>query len=260
MLYLIASYLPVLVCGIHVVRTGREYYWLWLLFIGGPVGVGIYFFAILLPELLQGRLGGRLRGGRGLGRRLLLLVDPQREYRQAVAAVEESPTVGNRMKVAEAASELGRWEEAEKILRECAVGHWANDPVILYEHALCLVELGKGTEALSRIESLKKIGGKGDTPQVNLVAARAYAGLGQIPEAEGAFRSAMDRFAGLEAAARYVTWLAQTGRKGEAEAGMADLERRYKKVPGPMRGEARAWLGLARDAIKAADKAAKAAK
>jgi hypothetical protein len=174
--------------------------------------------------------------------------------------VEESPTVGNRMKLAEAASELGRWEEAEKILAECAVGHWANDPVILYEHALALVELGRGNEALARVEALKKIGAKGDSPQVSLVAARAYAGLGHTAEAEAAFRSAIDRFAGLEAAGRYVAWLAQSGRKGEAEAGIAELGRRYKKVPGPMKGEARVWVGLAEDAIKAAAKAEKTKK
>ncbi len=260
MLYLLLSYLPVIICGIHVVRTGREYYWLWLLFIGGPIGVAIYFFAILLPELLGGRLGGRLRGGRGLWRRLLLWVDPQREYRQATAAVEESPTVGNRMKLAEAATELGRWDEAEKILGDCAVGHWANDPVILYEHALALVELGRWTEALARVDALKKSGAKGDSPQVSLVAARAYAGLAQTSEAEAAFRSAMDRFAGLEAVGRYVAWLAQTGRKEEAEAAMADLNRRYKKVPGPMKGEARIWLGLAADATKASAKPEKAKK
>mgnify|MGYP000914614918 CR=1 FL=1 len=121
-------------------------------------------------------------------------------------------------------------------------------------HYLGIRHHGPGSSR-NLVEALKKIGAKGDSPQVSLVAARAHAGLGQPAEAEAAFRSAIDRFAGLEAAGRHVAWLAQSGRKAEAEAGMADLSRRYKKGPGPMKGEARVWLGLAEEAIKAAAQA-----
>lgn len=59
---LILSYLPSLLCGIHVVRTGREMYWLWLFAVAPMLAPAFYFFAVLLPEMMGGRTA------RGVGR------------------------------------------------------------------------------------------------------------------------------------------------------------------------------------------------
>src|SRR5215831_8369976 len=43
------------VCAIHVVRTGRPYWWLFLIVMVPAVGVIVYFVAELLPGLLGSR-------------------------------------------------------------------------------------------------------------------------------------------------------------------------------------------------------------
>ncbi len=40
---IILFYLPSLVCGFHVVRTGREMFWLWLFVIGPLIAPAFYF-------------------------------------------------------------------------------------------------------------------------------------------------------------------------------------------------------------------------
>ena len=40
--------------AVHVVRTGRELFWLWIILIFQPIGGLVYFLAILLPELMRG--------------------------------------------------------------------------------------------------------------------------------------------------------------------------------------------------------------
>ncbi|MEZ5995212.1 MAG: hypothetical protein R3C25_05615 [Hyphomonadaceae bacterium] len=243
MLLLIASYLPALLCGIHVVRTGRELYWLWILVIAGPLGAAIYFIAIIVPELLGGRTA------RGVGKAARQALDPERDYRNALRALDDTPTVGNRMKLAQAASALGRWQDAEAQWALCAEGQWAEDPAILLGHAHALLELERWNEALQRLEQLKALGREGETPVAVLAFARAYEGLGRNDEADNAYRFAADRVPGLEAGGRYVAFMARAGRRQDAEIGLAELDRRLQKIAPPLRAEARIWRDLAARAL-----------
>ncbi len=243
MLMLILTYLPSLICGVHVVRTGREMFWLWLFIIGPIIAPAFYVIAVLVP----GWMGGRT--ARGVSRAAQRALDPEREYRTAKAALEDTPTVGNRMKIAHAAGALGRWEEAEAQWAQSAAGAWAEDPAILMGHANALLELGRNEEALARLEQLRALGREGETAQVTLAFARAYEGLGRNDEADASYRSAADRVPGLEAGARYVAFMAKTGRRADAEIGLAELDRRLTKIAPPLRTEARVWRDLAAQAV-----------
>jgi hypothetical protein len=243
MLGIILFYLPSLLCGVHVVRTGREMYWLWLFVIGPLVAPAFYFFAVLVPEWMGGRTA------RGVGKAARQALDPERDYRNALRALEDTPTVGNRMKVAQAAAALGRWSDAEAQWALCADGHWADDPAILFGHADALLELGRHADALQKLEKLRSLGREGETPRVALAFARAYEGLARNDEADAAYRFAADRVPGLEAGGRYVAFMAKTGRREDAEIGMAEIERRLQKIAPPLRGEARIWRDLAAKAL-----------
>lgn len=243
MIMLILTYAPSVLCGIHVVRSGREMFWLWLFVIGPIIAPAFYFFAVLLPEWMGGRTA------RGMGRVARDAIDPERDYRNAMRALEETPTVGNRMKLAQAAAALGRWNDAEAQWAQCVQGHWAEDPSILLGHANALLELERWDEALARLEQLKALGREGETPQVVLAFARAYEGLGRNAEADAAYRFAADRVPGLEAGGRYVAFMAKIGRIGDAEIGMTELERRLQKIAPPLRAEARIWRDMAAHAL-----------
>ena len=54
MLGIILFYLPSLLCGIHVVRTGREMYWLWLFVIGPLIAPAFYVLANAFDALPDG--------------------------------------------------------------------------------------------------------------------------------------------------------------------------------------------------------------
>ncbi len=240
---LILSYLPSLLCGVHVVRTRREMYWLWIFIMAPLLGPAFYFFAVLLPEMMDGRTA------RGVGKAARQALDPEREYRNAMRALDDTPTIGNRMKLAQAAAALGRWSDSEAQWAQCVEGHWAEDPVILMGHANALLELEHWPEALKRLEQVKALGREGEAPSVALAFARAYEGLGRNGEADDAYRFAADRVPGLESGARYVAFMAKTGRREDAAIGLAEIERRYGKIAGPLRGEARVWRDMAAKAL-----------
>jgi hypothetical protein len=242
-IWLILTYAPSVLCGIHVLRTGREMFWLWLFIIGPMIAPAFYLFAVLIPEWMGGRTA------RGLGRATQQALDPDRDYRNAMRALEDTPTIGNRMKVAQAAAALGRWDNAEAQWAQCVDSHWAEDPAVLMGHANALLELGRNQEALARLEQLKNLGREGETAVVALAFARAYEGLGRNQEADDAYRFAADRVPGLEAGGRYVAFMAKAGRRQDAETGLAELDRRLQKIAPPLRAEARVWRDIAAKAL-----------
>ncbi|MDR3506615.1 MAG: hypothetical protein P4L64_01830 [Caulobacteraceae bacterium] len=228
---------------IHVVRTHREMYWLFIILAFPGIGGLIYLVAIVLPEMFGGNTARRISSA---ARETL---DPERDYRKAKAAHEDSPTVGNAIRLASAAAALGRHAEAESLYAASAQGVHEDDPTLLLGRAAALVELNRFPEALTQLERLDATGDHGRTPQAALVRARALEGLGRLDEAAPHFELAAGRMPGMEALARYAAFLARAGRKDEAREQLAEIDRRIQRAAAPFRKEARAWRDLAAQAI-----------
>ena len=231
-LFIVSLIFSVLMC-LHVLRTGREIFWLFIILIFQPIGGLIYLIAIVLPELSRGA------GVRKLGQAVGDTLDPEREYRQAKQAVEDTPTVHNKMRLAAAAAELDRHDEAETLYREAAQGIHADDPALLLGRARALVELERYDEALALLDQVP------DLPQATLARARAQAGLGQTDAAERTYLSAVERTPGLEAIARYAVFQARTGRLAQAKETLAEIDKRVRKATTHFRAEARRWRDFA---------------
>ena len=234
--------ISILLC-VHVVRTGREMYWLWIILAFQPIGGLVYAVAILGPELLGGRTARRM------GQAARQTLDPDRNYREARRAHDDSPTVANAMRLAAAAMAMGRHAEAEGLYREAARGVHADDPALLLGRANALIELQRPAEALAILEQLGHEKAESRTPASTLALARAYEGLGRNAEAEAAYDWAAGRLPGLEGLGRFAAFLAHTGRRGQAEETLAEMDRRIRKADPYFRKEARAWRDLAAEAI-----------
>jgi hypothetical protein len=228
---------------VHVVRSGRELFWLWIIILAQPLGGLVYLVAVVLPEVSGGTRARRL----GMAARETL--DPGRAYREAKAAYDDTPTVANAMRLAQSAAGLGRHGEAEALFRQAAQGIHADDPVLLLGRANALIELGRFAEALGVLETLGQDADRGRSPQAALALGRAYEGLGRFGEAETAYDWAVERLPGLEAISRQAAFLARTGRRAEAEAALTEIDRRIARADPTFRKEGRAWRALAAAAM-----------
>lgn len=228
---------------VHAMRTGREMYWLFIILAFQPLGGIVYFAIAVLPDLMGGSTARRL------GQAAKKALDPEREYREAKLAVEDSATVGNRMRMASAAMDLERYDEAERLYAEAAAGIHAEDPVLLLGRARALLELDRPGEALTLLEALGAQGDVGRTPQAALAMGRAYHALGRTAEADTAYQWAAGRMPGLEGLARYTVFLAQVGRRDEADEALAEIDKRTAKAGSHFRREARGWRDFAASAL-----------
>jgi hypothetical protein len=229
---------------VHVVRTGQNMMWLYLILFLSPIGGIVYLIAVVVPSLTGGPTA---RKAREAARETL---DPGRDYRIAKQAVDDSPTVYNRMRMAAAAGALGRWDEAEALYRAAAQGVHAEDPALAYGLAHALVELGRYAEAAPRLEALEAANPR--TPQTALQLARAYEGLGRLADADAPYQYAAARLPGLEGIARQAAFLARTGRRAEAREALVEIDKRIERLNSRFRKEARQWRDLAADAISRA--------
>jgi len=233
----------ILMC-VHVARSGRELYWMFIILIFQPVGGIVYGVVNVLPEIMGGSTARRIK------QTAQQKLDPTRAYRAAKDACDDSPTAGNRMRLAAAAFDLERYDEAEMLYREAAQGIHQDDPVLMLGRAQALVELGRYAEALPVLEALGEHGEKGRTPAAAIAMGRAFHALDQYTEADDAFLWASERMPGLEASARYACFLADTGRGDEAQVLVNDLDKRYAKTKSHFRAEAKHWRDLAAEHVR----------
>jgi hypothetical protein len=227
---------------VHVVRTNQNMMWLWIiLLVAPPIGGLVYLVAIVLPSLTGGPTA---RKARQAARETL---DPTRDYRSAKAAVDDSPTVHNRMRLAAAAGALGRWEEAEALYREAAQGVHAEDPALAFGRANALVELGRYGEALPLLDAFVAASAK--TPAAALLYGRIFEALGRPSDAEAAYQIAAARLPGLEGIARHAAFMARQGRVAEAREALSEIDKRLERTNPRFRREGRIWRDLAAEAI-----------
>jgi hypothetical protein len=234
---------------VHAVRSHQPLYWLWIILAFQPLGGLVYLIAVAGPDLMGGKTA------RAMGKAARDTLDPNRAWRLAKAAYDDAPTVQNAMKLAEAASGLGRWEEAESLYRSASQGLYADDPVLLLGRARALVELDRPAEALEALQPLLAAGVQ-PSPQTLLIQGRACQALGRVGDAERAYAACVVRLPGLEGLARQAALLAEIGRTDEAKAVLADLDKRTAKARSHFRREAKAWRDFAAERVAAGSRAA----
>jgi len=222
---------------IHVIRTGRPTWWIFLILFAPGIGSTIYVLLEILPNT------GIFSTVRKAEQRVIKALDPTRELRAAQEAFDLTPTVGNRLRLAHASVEMGDFANAEMLYRDCLEGQFVDDPTALLGHARTLVELGRHKEAIERINQLRVFGREG--PAEALVFARAAEALGQNEDAEEAYAFAAPRIPTLEAQARYIRFLRLVGRDVDATRELQEFDVRLSRVPRHFQADARKWRTLA---------------
>jgi hypothetical protein len=225
--------------AVHVVRTGRPSWWLWIVLGFQGLGALVYFLTNVVPDVVGGPTA------RELERAARARLDPTREYRLAKAACDDAPTVANQARLAQAAAELGQHAEAEGLYREAAQGIHEDDPALLLGRANALIELHRCEEALAVLDKLGQDAERGRTPAAALAMARANEALGRLKEADTAYSWAAQRLTGFEALGRYAAFMARTGRIDDAKEALAELDKRLSKTHRRFRKEGQAWRDLA---------------
>jgi len=205
--------------AVHVVRTGREMYWLIILFSFPLLGSLAYFFAVYLP---QSRLE---HGVNKAARGAMVMLDPERELREAESAFDLSPSAQNEWRLASALLERGHGSEANRHFDALLRGPLGHDPELRFAAARAKVQCGEAAQAIELVLQLRQSRADFRPEQVALLLARSLAAVGRTDEARQEFANAVERFGTVETRAAYAVFAAKSGDVATARSMREQIER-----------------------------------
>jgi len=173
--------------AVHCVRTGRETYWLFILFSFPFLGSAAYFFSVYMPST---RLEHTVRKTVMAAARSL---DPERELREARTAFDLTPTAQNQMRLASALLEAGSHAEAARLYETCLQGPFASDPEMRLGAARARLEDGQARPALELLEAIRRDSPAFRPEAVSNLVAHAHSQAGQHGAARNEFHAAVTR-------------------------------------------------------------------
>jgi hypothetical protein len=239
-LLLLASFALTILCAIHVVRSGRPLYWIWLLLIGSYLAVGVYVFVAVLPDL---RNDPRSRKAT---RRVLETIDPERRRRAIRERLELADTTDNRRALAEECLRLGDYRNAAELYESILKGMYATEPPFML--GLAEAQAGSGDFAAARatLDALIKANPAFRSPDGHLLYARCLEELGEHDAALAEYEVLARSYPGEQARYRYASLLRRRDRAAEARAVLQDMLKRARLAPRYYRRKEREWLDAAK--------------
>ena len=242
MSFLFVSILSILIqvlLIIHVIKTGRNQIWIWVLALLSFPGVIAYVAVELLPDLLRSRT--MQRTARGMKRAL----DPAADLRRYESEARLTGNVASRQRYAEELVRHGRYDEAIASYRQTLTGLYEHDPNLML--GLARAQFGKGDARAAR-ETLDELIVRNPdfkSPEGHLLYARALESEGNIDKALEEYKVLAPAYPGAEAAVRYAQLLKARGRAAEAAAVARDLLEQARIAPAHYRRAQRVWLDSA---------------
>src|SRR5947209_7030872 len=199
MLLLILSLLVQAAFIVHVIKTGRNTLWIWVLIIPGLALAGIlaYLVVEVLPELMRSR--GAQRTARGLRK----AIDPGRDLRRLESEAQVGGNVASRQRYAEELVRHGRYEDAIAQYRQALTGLYEHDPNLMLGLAQAQFAQGEPAAARASLDGLIAANPQFRSPAGHLLYARALEAEGNTARALEEYRAVAGSYPGAEAAVRY---------------------------------------------------------
>lgn len=226
----------------HVLKTGRPYWWIFII-MGFPVmGCVIYYFVEVFPGSREDRAAHQA------ARRLVRALQPDADLKRRAEELETCGSVDNRIALAQECQAHGMHAEAVKLYESALQGAFAADPALLHGLARAAVEGGAWDKAEAALERLAREAPAARPLEVRLLQARLAEGRGETDRALAAYHALIPEFVGLEARYRYGDLLLRLEHREAASQVFDDLLQHARRFGSTIEAE-RAWVTAARQAI-----------
>ncbi len=228
---------------VHVLKTGRAYYWIFVIFLPG-IGPLVYFIVELLPDLLESSQG------RSAVRGIRKTLDPGADLRQRQKEHKLSGSVDAARRLAGELLESGQVEKAIKHYENALTGLFEHDPDLLL--GLATAQFGNEQFDLARqtLDRLIEHNPEFRSPDGHLLYARAVEACGDIDKAREEYVALVAYFAGAEARVRYGAFLESQGDNELALAEYEEIMTAADLAPRHYLKAQRQWINEAKAGIK----------
>jgi hypothetical protein len=227
-------------CAVHAGRTGRPFFWIYLIIFVPMMGMLAYIAVELIPEWVGSRTARRAASG--FGRAL----DPGRAVRQAERLMTMTPTTENKATLAEAYLGAQRIDEAVSLYRETLTGIHASDPALMQGLARALFQRGDFAETEQTLDRLRAANPEYQSAEGHLLYARSLEEQGKVDAALREYAALAPYYPGQEARCRYAMLLDKAGEHRDAQKLYREICQSYEMSPRHARRLQREWYEIAR--------------
>ena len=229
---------------IHVLKTGRSRYWIYLLIFLPLVGGIAYLVIEILPEF-----SGSIQGQRAM-RGVRKAINPGAELLKHAAAWEQSPNADNARRYAKVLLDSGQHPEADEVLDRALAGFFSTEPNLLLLRARSRFETGDHAGAVEVMDVLREANPEFRSSGGHLLYAQALESQGQTEKALEEYRAVSTYFPGVEARYRLALALNASGNELDAVSELKQLVNDAALAPAHFRKAQKKWLELAQQQLK----------
>ena len=190
---------------LHIVKTGRNTTWIWIVIMLPAAGAIAYFIVEVLPGISGSRSGRQARS------KLVNIVNPNKDIKLAAHNYSISETVENSMILAAECIRKEMYLEAKEIYANCLKGIHEFDPEIMRGLAKAEFGLNNYIETRTILDKLIEKNPDYKNPDAHLLYARTLEELNETELALKEYEVLESYFPGPEATYRYAMLLKQMG-------------------------------------------------
>jgi hypothetical protein len=162
---------------VHVLKTGRNTIWVFILIFAPFIGTVAYIIVELLPEWTNSR------GARSMRRNVSRVINPNRTLNSANDRFAVADTAANAIRLAEELLQRERYNEAKELYQGALKGVHSDDPVLLLGLAKSQFGLREYDAVVKTLTELRETNPSFSSPEGHLLFARAKDELGSTAEA-----------------------------------------------------------------------------
>jgi hypothetical protein len=217
---------------VHVVRRGRERFWIFIIIIGGLIGALAYFVIEAAPDWndLQ-------RSFKGPAQR--------KRIAELRAIVLDNPSAGNYEELGELLVQQKKWSEARTAF-DRALAARSDLPDTFYLRGVAAFEMGDDSAAIADFQHVVRINPKHDYARAQCLLARALARSGRTDEANAAFDRLVESSTSAESLVTAAQFYAANGRRERARELTEAVLARRATMPAYQKRRDRVWLRMAK--------------
>ena len=228
---------------IHVVRTGRPPFWVFVILFVPGIGSVAYCIVELLPELSNNLVARRaMRGVRKTFNPGGTLRRRQLEHRLSGSVDAARHLAGELM-------DSRRYAEAIDHYRSALTGLYEHDPDLMLGLAQAQFDNGDAAACKQTLELLKEKNPVHRSADGHLLYAKALEQEGDLSAAEEEYAAVSVYYSGVEARVRYAQLLEKLQKTDAARTEYADILAAAELAPRHFRKAQKKWLAEAKTAL-----------
>ena len=225
---------------IHVLKTGRNTIWIWVVVMLPMAGVVAYFIMEILPDL------SRSRSARRIVSTAKRTIDPTGDLRKAHLKLRVNDSIDSRRRVADELCHSGRYADAIDYYQQALSGLYEHDPHLLLGLARAQFELGEATYTRETLDRLIKENPDFRSPDGHLLYARSLEIEGNVAKATEEYETLAKYYPGAEARYRFASILKKTGKTQQANEVLSQLVNDSEIATKHYRKAQAQWLSMAK--------------